>query len=195
MITAILTNYGIDYWTDTKRMYGQIQDKKKVINYGLNTSSHFLLLWSSNAKESKYVRYEVQNAISNGLDKGIEIFHLIPFLAEGEQIIWQNLKFEATNIKKKVIALDVVTNYRIFQYDYEKHRGEAIMFLALSNVSVTNQQVLVSSSPNGIYSYASEKIIGISNVKTNNVSIFKIKQLLHLLKSQIQIRCLLRQIF
>ena len=120
--------------------------------------------------DSNYWSHEfITLPTSNGIDKRIEIVYLTPFLAEGEQIIWQSQKFEAKNIKRKVISIDAVTNYRIFQYDYELHSDNAIIFPSIGDVKIVNQQLLVSSSPNGTYTNTSERLTGISKVKTNNV--------------------------
>jgi hypothetical protein len=102
-------------------------------------------------------------------NKTIEVYSQTPFLADGEQIIWQNPKSEFIDNKKQVIALEVVTNFRVFEYDYIQHRGSVILFSFLEDVKVTNQQHTMATSSVGSYSDFSYKITGIKNIRTNSV--------------------------
>ena len=77
---------------------------------------------------------------SDNQDKRIEVFYLAPFLADGEQIIWQNMKFQMINNKKNVKTLDALTNYRLFQYEYDEHQGKGFLFSSLDDVKVTRQE-------------------------------------------------------
>lgn len=105
---------------------------------------------------------------SSGLEKTVWIYSQIPFLGEGEQIIWQSLRSEFIDNKKKVNSIDVVTNFRIFQYDYLENKGAVILFPFLGDVKVTDQQKTITS-PIGTYSNFLYKLTGINNVRTNNV--------------------------
>jgi hypothetical protein len=93
-------------------------------------------------------------------DRTIEIYSQTPFLAEGEQIIWQNPKSEFVDNRKQVNSIVVVTNFRIFQYDYDQHKGSVILFPLLENVIVTNQQHTTATGSVGSYSDFSYKITG-----------------------------------
>src|ERR671918_538243 len=44
----------------------------------------------------------------------------LPFLLEGESIIWSNVQTSGT-IRKRATWLEVVTNYRILQYSIQQH--------------------------------------------------------------------------
>jgi hypothetical protein len=99
----------------------------------------------------------------------VEIYSQTPFLAEGEQIIWQNPKSEFIDNKRQVTAIDAVTNFRIFQYDYVQHKGSAILFPLLQNVKVSNQKHTMATSSVGSYSDFSHKLTGIKNIRSNNV--------------------------
>ena len=85
-----------------------------------------------------------------------------------ERIIWQSLKSESIDNKKKVNSINVLTNFRIFQYDYLEHKGSTILFPFLGDVKVTDQQKTMTS-PIGTYSDFSNKLTGIRNVRTNNI--------------------------
>ena len=102
-------------------------------------------------------------------DRTIEIHSQTPFLAEGEQIIWQNPKSEFIDNRKQVNSIEVVTNFRIFQYDYNHHKGSVILFPLLENVIVTNQQHTTGAGSVGSYSDFSYKITGIKNIRTDSV--------------------------
>ena len=103
-----------------------------------------------------------------GSKKTVELYSQTPFLGEGEQIIWQNLRSEFIDNKMMVNYIDVVTNFRIFQYDYLEHKGSAILFPFLRDVKVTEQQKTMTS-PIGTYSNFSNKLTGVKNVRTNNI--------------------------
>jgi uncharacterized protein YjbI with pentapeptide repeats/archaellum biogenesis ATPase FlaH len=66
IITNILDTYQIEYWIDRDQIYNKISDLDKAIKEGINNSTHFLLLWSKNARGSEYVEKEIKNAISKG---------------------------------------------------------------------------------------------------------------------------------
>ena len=58
-LTGLLRKYKIDYWVDTEQLYDKITYINREIKKGLYNSSHFLLIWSVNAKNSKWVKQEV----------------------------------------------------------------------------------------------------------------------------------------
>lgn len=102
--------------------------------------------------------------------KIINVYPLIPFLADGEDMIWQRLHFRITSAKtNKVNCIDAVTNYRIFRYDYDEHKGMAILFSSLQNISVPAQQRTSNSLQMGNYFISSFNLTGIKGVRTNNV--------------------------
>jgi len=102
-------------------------------------------------------------------DKTIEIYSQSPFLADGEQILWQNPKYELVDNKKEILSIEVVTNFRIFQYEYIQHRGSTVLFPFLEDVKVTNEQNTTATSSVGSYSEFSYKVTGIKSIRTNSV--------------------------
>lgn len=111
-------------------------------------SSHLLNFENSNAK--------LINVI---------IYPFTPFLAQGETIIWQNIKNDALD-KKKVILIDILTNYRIFQYDYIRHVGRAILLKSFNNATISNLRSALTVSYKGIYPLSVYSMTGTENTKT-----------------------------
>ena len=69
----------------------------------------------------------------------VDIYPLTPYLAVGEEILWQSLKADVNDKNKKVIRIDVVTNFRVFQYSYQEHKGSVILFPSVEDVKVNNE--------------------------------------------------------
>lgn len=74
-----------------------------------------------------------------GQKNTIDIYPLTPFLAMGEEIIWQSPKANINDKKKKVVWIDAVTNHRVFQYSYEEHKDAVILFPSVEDVKITNE--------------------------------------------------------
>ena len=67
----------------------------------------------------------------------VDIYPLTPFLAEGENVIWRNMKIDPA-AKDKIVEIDIVTNYRVFQYSYDSHTGTAILLPSIEDVAAVN---------------------------------------------------------
>jgi len=63
----------------------------------------------------------------------------LPFLLEGESIIWHNVLTEGT-INKHATWLDVITNQRILEYSFQQHGANYVALSALEDVIVMNQK-------------------------------------------------------
>ena len=74
-----------------------------------------------------------------GQKNTIDIYPLTPFLATGEEILWQSLKADINDKDKKVILIEAVTSYRVFQYSYQEHKGAVILFPSVEDVKVSNE--------------------------------------------------------
>jgi len=94
----------------------------------------------------------------NGQKNTVDIYPAAPFLANGEEILWHYVLTESKDKKSKVIWINAVTNYRIFQYNYHEHTGVAILFPSLEDVKVNNEQ---RGSGLGIYNLTSPNLTGI----------------------------------
>jgi hypothetical protein len=81
-----------------------------------------------------------------GLISSVEIYPMIPFLFQGEEIVWKNIiTKEGFDGGKKISWLDLVTNYRIFQYDYINHKGNFILIDEIVDTVVNNLRQLSDS--------------------------------------------------
>ena len=78
-------------------------------------------------------------------------------MAKGEEIVWQSLKSDLKTDEGIVLWIDVVTNFRVFQYDYKKHSGNFILFPSLGDVRITNEARGVGS---GVYNSSSPLLTG-----------------------------------
>ena len=72
-----------------------------------------------------------------GQTRVVDIYPLTPFLAEGENVVWRNMKIDPA-AKDEIIEIDVVTNYRVFQYNYDSHTGTAILLPSIEDVAGVN---------------------------------------------------------
>ena len=82
-----------------------------------------------------------------GVISSVKIYPMIPFLFRGEEVVWNNIiTKEGFENKKKIIWLDLVTNYRIFQYDYINHKGSFILIDEVVDTVVNNLRQLSDST-------------------------------------------------
>lgn len=72
-----------------------------------------------------------------GQTRVVDIYPLTPFLAEGENVVWRNMKINPVD-KDKIFEIDVVTNYRVFQYNYDSHIGTAILLPSIEDIAAVN---------------------------------------------------------
>ena len=94
----------------------------------------------------------------------------LPFLLEGESIIWSNLQTEGT-IKKRSTWLEVVTNYRILQYSVKQHVANYVSFPALEDIVVMNQRRVSQSTGYGSYGRSRYHIAGTSGSRSTGITI------------------------
>jgi hypothetical protein len=93
----------------------------------------------------------------------------LPFFLEGESFIcWPSFTLETKPgfptegmINKRLTWLDVVTNYRVFQYSMKKHDANYIALGALEDVVVMNQKRISQSSGYALYHHSKFHIPGI----------------------------------
>jgi hypothetical protein len=94
----------------------------------------------------------------------------LPFLLEGESLIWSDLQTEGM-INKRAIWLDVVTNYRIFQYSMKKHGANYVALGALEDVVVMNQKRVSQSSGYASYGRSKYHIAGAGGSRSTGMTI------------------------
>jgi Double zinc ribbon len=85
-------------------------------------------------------------------------------LAEGEEIIWHQMKTEGIR-HKKVVWIEALTNYRVFYYDYKPHAGIMVLLPALEDVVVNNQRRASNTDSVGFYSGSYRSLSGFRNTK------------------------------
>jgi hypothetical protein len=111
-------------------------------------------------------RHSISYLGAGNLRKTIEIYPRTPFLADGEEMIWQSLTLETIDKERKVTKIDGVTNIRIFQYDYKKHYGEGILIPDLDNNMTVDERPVLQVNSVGTYFVASYNITGIKSGTT-----------------------------
>jgi hypothetical protein len=94
----------------------------------------------------------------------------LPFLLEGESFIWSDLQTEGM-INKRATWLDVVTNYRIFQYSMKKHGANYVALGALEDVVVMNQKRVSQSSGYASYGRSKYHIAGTGGSSSTGMTI------------------------
>ncbi|HEY0579845.1 MAG TPA: zinc ribbon domain-containing protein [Candidatus Nitrosocosmicus sp.] len=116
-----------------------------------------------------WASYLLNVKTESGTISSIEIHPAIPFLSQGEEIVWNNIitKNVRENIKK-ITLLDLVTNYRIFQYNYMDHNGNFILIDKIKDIIVNNQRQKFNSLANGTYVKSGNSIHNNKETKTNN---------------------------
>jgi ribosomal protein L40E len=102
--------------------------------------------------------------------KTIEIYPNAPFLADGEEMIWQHTVSEVLKNGSKITAIDAVTNYRVFQYRYDVHYGIGIVFPFLEEKTVIVEQPIPETTPIGSYFIYSVSLTGIKDPETNKIA-------------------------
>ena len=94
----------------------------------------------------------------------------LPFLLEGESIIWSNLQTEGT-INKRATWLEVITNHRILQYSFQEHAPNYVTLSALEDVVVMNQKRMSKSSHYAGYGRSKYHIAGTGGGTSTGITI------------------------
>jgi len=93
----------------------------------------------------------------DGEPKTSTVYPNAAYLAEGEELIWfKESKTDSRDpdtgeVFKNVLWMDVVINFRIFQYNLTRHVGNFLMFEVLDDVVVTEQRRITYSAHSGNY--------------------------------------------
>lgn len=85
--------------------------------------------------------------------KKIEIDMRSPKLVEGETVLWSAAKHKGI-LKRSKVWEAVITNYRIFQYNWEEERMEAYCLLKDAELTVLNARRVRKSSWAGPFVYS-----------------------------------------
>jgi hypothetical protein len=105
-----------------------------------------------------------------GIMSPIQIYPMAPFLSSGEQIIWNNIKTKGI-VNKKIQWLDLVTDYRVYQYDYDNKLGNFVLISGIDDVVVNNQRRISNSNRYGTYAHSRYATAAFGNTKTTSMTI------------------------
>jgi Double zinc ribbon len=104
-----------------------------------------------------YWAYRSLNFLTS--NKTINVYPNAPFLSEGEEVIWRNFKNYEGNNKEKVYFVELITNYRVFQYDYREHKGSGILFPLLEDTKVVNIKSKSKTNSMGIFTLSAPNLV------------------------------------
>ena len=93
-----LDEYGIDYWVDLEQLDNDRVNER--INEGLENATHFLLVWSKNARESDWVKEERNAASSQDYKDKLQIFSFKLDNTSLPALIFSNRRYFEINTKK-----------------------------------------------------------------------------------------------
>lgn len=79
-----------------------------------------------------------------------KIYFGAPFLAEGEDVLWEYSKVEGI-VNKRLLAIAALTNFRAFVYFFDTHECGRVPLPAVDDVIVTNQQRVSNSNSIGTF--------------------------------------------
>ncbi len=105
-----------------------------------------------------------------GIITPIRIYPMAPFLSDGEQIVWNNIKTKGV-LNKKIQWLDLVTDYRVYQYDYDSKLGNFVLISVIEDVVVNNQRRMSNSNRYGTYTHSRYATGAFGNTKTTSMTI------------------------
>lgn len=101
--------------------------------------------------------------LKDSSNKIVGIYPNTPFLYDGEDIVWKNYRYYEGTFKDKIQFIEVVTNYRILQYDYSEHKGAGILLPLLEDVKVSNIKNKSDKNRKSSYSLLAPYVISIAS--------------------------------
>lgn len=87
---------------------------------------------------------------SDSIVRNIKIYPKIPFLTPEEEILWINYK-TTDGINQYITYIQVITNFRIFEYRFSDHKSNYILLSSLEKVIITNKKTNPQSIKSGEY--------------------------------------------
>lgn len=138
---------------ENKRYVATIDIEDKYIDEVIGTVKKFRLL------ESDSYFWAFRSLTTGNPTKVINVYPNAPFLSDGEELIWKNSRTYQDNYKDKIQSIDVITNYRVFHYDYSVHKGAGILLPLLEDTKVTNTRTKRNKNVIGSYSIISSHFL------------------------------------
>lgn len=80
----------------------------------------------------------------------IEIFPKTPYLAENEVLLWYRIETKGA-IHKHIFWIKAITNFRVFQYNFESHLANYVILTSLDDVAVTNRYRVSQGQNYGVF--------------------------------------------
>ena len=86
----------------------------------------------------------------NGSISNVEILPSTPFIAKNEVLLWYRTETKGL-VHKNVTWIDAITNYRVFQYNFENHGANYIILNSLDDMTVKNRYRVSSGQNSGLF--------------------------------------------
>ena len=87
---------------------------------------------------------------SDGVVQYTTVYPKTPFIAIGEKILWSNLQTKGT-LNRQIVWFEALTNFRLFQYNYNSHLSSYAFLSEIDDIIVTNQKRVSESQSGGTY--------------------------------------------
>ena len=109
---------------------------------------------------------------SGGSIEYATVYVKTPLIAIGENILWSNLITEGT-FNRKIVWLQALTNFRVFEYNYDSHLASYASISAIDDIVVTNQKRISESQGGGTYygTRVGSMRTGFGNTRTRSTSV------------------------
>jgi len=149
------------------------QDNIIKIKLDKHVDEFFQLIRSTRQKEldGEYWTYRsLTFQTDNNQRRKIGIYPLAPFLVEGEEIIWHQMKTEGI-LHKRVVWIEALTNYRVYYYDYKQHAGIMVLLPELEDVVVNNQRRVTNTNSVAFYSGSYRNLSDIRNPNGTSMTV------------------------
>ncbi len=95
----------------------------------------------------------------DGATKTTQLYYGVPFLSDGEELLWINTKVEGI-ANKRIRWLEALTNFRAVYYDFLKHDSGRIPLIFVDDVIVANQQNTSKSERVGTFTTDCDRFSG-----------------------------------
>ncbi len=93
----------------------------------------------------------------DGIPKITKLYYRGPFLSDGEELLWINIKTEGI-VNKYIRWLEALTNFRAIYYDFTKRDSGRIPLSFVDDVTVTNQERTSGSDRFGTFTGGCDRI-------------------------------------
>ena len=187
-------------------------NEKKIIKIVINDGqideflNYLRIIQNNLLNDSLKITKTLIFKITPGKSNSIKISPMSPFLFQNEEIVWKNIiTTKSIKNKDKIKLLDIITTYRVFQYDYTNHKGKFILMNEIKDTKINDLKKIsdfkidenynINNPPNNIktdFNSNSDEIGDIEIISTSKLAIcfanirnpIKIKDLLEITRKQ-----------